>query len=130
MTMSPERRRAYASEKRKAGIPIYFASLEEKARYQALAKAEGASTFNAWVMQKLLAATSGTVVPAGVVEDLRAHVERYRSWIEQKDAEIAELRRDLRMAQAQRDDLRVVLAALSPSTSIVKEARARSGVMP
>lgn len=54
---------------------------------------------------------------APLIAGIEREVAKYRSWLEQKDQEIVELRRDLRVCEAQREDLRVVLAALNQDVS-------------
>lgn len=105
-------RNAYQRERAKGAIKIYFRDAAEKAEFLALAETEGIPNFSQWVVQKLLAASSGTVYPPGYVEDLQKSANRHREWLEQRDAEIAELRKDLKVAVQQREDLRVLVAAL------------------
>lgn len=105
-------RRAYQRERAKGSVKVYFRDEAEKREFMAMADADGFGNFSQWVIQRLLAASTGHVYPAGYVEDLQKQVERYRAWLEQKDAEIAELRKDLRTVNQQREDLRVLVAEL------------------
>lgn len=105
-------KRAYGREKAKGSIKVYFRDEAEKLEFIAMAKAEGMGSFSQWVVQKVLAASSGTVYPPGYVEDLQKAANCHREWLEQRDAEIAELRKDLKLVTQQREDLRVLVASL------------------
>lgn len=109
--------REYMRDRRRASLTVYFSDESEKARFEGIATAQGYARFSAWVVQMLYNASSGSLHPAEYVAGLEREVAKYRSWLEQKDQEIVELRRDLRVCEAQREDLRVVLAALNQDVS-------------
>lgn len=109
-------------ERRRASAQIYFKSEDEKRYWVQLSEKQGYTTFSPWVVQMLYNATTGTAHEAAYVDNLIKDVQKYRGWLEQKDAEIAELRRTLRVCEQQREDLRVVVASVTQDASA---ARAR-----
>lgn len=93
-------------------MPVYFRDAATKSNAQAKAASMGYSGCSAWILQMIEVATSGQVYPSEYVEDLRSELERLRRWVEQKDEQIASLRKDVRLAEIQKDDLYTVLAGL------------------
>lgn len=116
-------------ERRRASAQIYFKSEDEKRYWTQLSEKQGYSTFSPWVVQMLNTATTRTAHEAAYVDNLIKEVQKYRAWLEQKDAEIAELRRTLRICEQQREDLRVVVASVTQDASAAA-ARLRSPEVP
>jgi hypothetical protein len=121
--MTREERRAYDRKKRAASALVYFRDVEEKAEFMRLAENEGEPVFSRWIIQKILVALSGTVYAPGYVEQLQADLAKYREWLASRDAQIAELRKDLRAVEAEREDLRVIVAAMSGDAAKANSAR-------
>lgn len=124
MARSPSELAAYRREKKAASIPIYFQSEEEKRSFQKLARDAGFTTFTAWAVQTLLTTGSGQLYPPGYVEQLQAEAEKLRGWLDQKNAELEELRRETKILSAQLGDARVVLTRLGQHGE-AERARAR-----
>lgn len=115
----------YWKTKRASSAIIYFRDAEEKHEFMRLAKSEGEAVFSRWVMQKLLVSLSGNVFAAGYVDNLHKDLEKYRAWLTSRDEQIVELRKDLRAITAERDDLRVVVAAVTgdATKAMLKQAK-------
>lgn len=106
-------REAYVRQRHKGCIQLYFGSEEEKNALQELAHSHGFRNFSEWCRQMIYTGKNGSAVSGEYVAALKADVERYMTWVEQKDQQIEVLRRDLRLVEQQREDLRVVLASLA-----------------
>ena len=105
------KKREYDRQRKASAILLYFRDPEEKAEFVRMSRAEGERVFSRWVIQKLLVAMSGNVYAPGFVDQLQKDIAKYREWLASRDAQIAELRKDLRAAELEREDLRVVVAA-------------------
>lgn len=115
---TPPEKRAYARERRKACISVYCVDDAEKERFTAIAKSQGFSGVSQWFVHVALQSLTTTSYPADYVKRLEDDVRKYRGWVEQKEQEIAELRRDLKACELQREDLRVVLAGLTDGQNL------------
>lgn len=103
----------YYHDNKRCRMTLYWDTPEEKQQLMALAQEQGYSSFSDWIRQMVHNAVAGTTTTTEYVASLKADLERYRTWVEQKDQQIEELRRALRDADQQKEDLRVVLATLA-----------------
>lgn len=124
--MTKEERQAYDRKKRAGSAIVYFRDAEEKNEFMRLAESEGEKVFSRWIVQKLMVAISGNVYAAGYVEQLQKDCAKYREWLANRDAQIAELRKDLRAAELEREDLRVIVAAMTGNADTGKIGRPRA----
>lgn len=123
-TMTPPRPRAsraeYQKERRRLLHDLYFPSVEEKARLQALAAVEGfGHDFNAWLLLKLYASLSGNVYPAGYVEGIQADLERVRGWLESSREDAASSAAEVKALRARLEVLLVMVSELPAGGEIV-----------
>lgn len=110
-TLTP--RQQYVKQRHKGCIQLYFGSEEEKRALQETARSHGYRNFSEWCRTMIHQGRNGSSFSTEYVSALKQDCERYTQWIEQKDQQIEVLRRDLRLAEQQRDDLRVVLASIA-----------------
>ena len=75
-------RAEYQARRRLQSVELYFRSPDELAQHRAAAEAGGYANFNAWLLQMLANATSGTVYPPEYVEGLKREVEKLRGWLD------------------------------------------------
>ncbi|MFA5860685.1 MAG: hypothetical protein WDA16_03225 [Candidatus Thermoplasmatota archaeon] len=125
-------RAAYMRTRKRGSVQVYFKDEEERAQFEALATSQGYKNFSGWIVQTLITASTGTVFPADYVAGLQRDVDKYRAWVRQKDEEITELRRDLRLVEAAREDMRVVLASIAhrvPEALVALKANAPRPIM-
>lgn len=121
--MSVLEKRDYYRKKRSASALVYFRDQEEKHEFMRLAESEGERVFSRWIIQKILVALSGNVYAPGYVDGLQKDVEKYRSWLASRDAQIAELRKDLPAIEQEREDLRVIVAAFTGDANKLQPTR-------
>lgn len=95
----------YQARRRLQSVDLYFRSPEELAEHRAAAEAGGYSNFNAWLLQMIANATSGTVYPPEYVEGLCKEVEKLRAWLDTAREEATDYRSQVKVLQAQRDSL-------------------------
>lgn len=104
-------KREYAKSRRDALVHVYFKDHEERELFRKASEAAGYKAFSKWIVQTLYNAMDGVLYPPGYVQRLEADLAKSRNLAAMKDEQIVELQRDLRHAEASRDDLRIVLAA-------------------
>ena len=107
------RRAAYVKQRHKGCIQLYFGSEEEKNVLQEVARSQGYRNFSEWCRQMIYQGKNGSAVSGEYVAALKADVARLTQWVEQKDQQLEVLRRDVRILEQQKEDLRVVLASLA-----------------
>lgn len=125
-------RAQYQRERRKYAMTLYFSSPAEMQAFQARGKAAGYANFNAYVLQLLNNATSGSIFPPEYVEGLKQEADRLRRWLETARDEADSYRNQTRVLQQQRDTLVVLLHGLPQGAEVaarflqesVREARA------
>lgn len=105
-------RRAYQAQRRAQAVTLYFRSPEELAAYRTAAAEGGYATFNAWILQMLANAGSGSLYPPEYVDGLRRDLEKTRAWLETARDENQDYRAQLKLLQAQRDTLLTLLHGL------------------
>jgi hypothetical protein len=105
-------RAEYQARRRLQSVELYFRSPEELAEHRLAAEAGGYSNFNAWLLQMLANATSGSVYPPEYIEGLKREVEKLRSWLDTARDEASDYRGQVKLLQAQRDTLLTLLHGL------------------
>lgn len=111
-------RRAYQAQRRAQAVTLYFRSPEELAAYRSAAGEGGYATFNAWILQMLANAGSGSLFPPEYVDGLRRDLEKTRSWLETSRDENQDYRGQLKLLQAQRDTLLTLLHGLPEGAEV------------
>src|SRR5579884_2190510 len=99
------RKAAYQAARRKKSVLLSFTTEDELRDFQQMAEEAGYANFNAYLLQLLHNATSGSLYPPEYVEGLKADNAKLRSWHEQARDEAAEYRADVRKLRDQRDTL-------------------------
>lgn len=109
-------RAAYQAKRRLQHHDLYFRSPEELALFQQMAAAQGYGSrmFNAWLLQKVAEATSGSLYSPEYVSGLEKELERVRGWLDSARDENAAQRAELRTLQQQRDALLALVTELDP----------------
>lgn len=107
----------YWHERRRGSALIYFRDAAELQSFKAAAKAEGFHNFSRWVLQKLVTAMSGHVYAPGFVEEMQQSLAKHKEWLASRESQIAELRKDLRAIELEREDLRLLVAAFTGDVS-------------
>ncbi|MHB8604122.1 MAG: hypothetical protein ACYDCK_02610 [Thermoplasmatota archaeon] len=123
---SPRSRAAYQAERRRHSVLLTFRDEEEKLRFQACAKAAGYVSVNAYLVQLLHNATSGTIYPPDYVESLKREVEKLRTWLDQAREENTDLRKDTKTLAAQKETLVFLLQDLPGGKEVADEYRRAS----
>src|SRR5438552_1026802 len=104
-TQTSPGRAAYQAQRRLQCVNLYFRSPAELASHRAAAEAGGYANFNAWLLQMIANATSGSVYPPEYVEGLKREVEKLRDWLDTARDGAADYRAQVKLLQAQRDSL-------------------------
>lgn len=122
-------RSEYQARRRLQCVNLYFRSPEDLAQHQASAEAGGYSNFNAWLLQMIANATSGSVYPPEYVEGLKREVEKLRAWLDTARDEAADYRTQVKVLQAERDVLLTLLHGLTGgpevATRFLEQSNAR-----
>ena len=93
-------RRAYQASRRAQAVMLYFRTPDDLAAYRA-AEEGGYATFNAWLLQMLANAGSGSRFPSEYVDGLKRELAKARSWLETSRDENADYRSQVKLLQAQ-----------------------------
>ena len=104
-----QKKRENQAERQTRSVPLAFGTVEERERFRRMGEEAGYGTFNAYLLQLLHYATSGSIYPPEYVDGLRKEVEKLRSWLDQSRDENAELRGDLKQVRAQKETLLLLL---------------------
>lgn len=112
MTWTKENHAEYNRQRRKASHQLFFENRETLERFQGMARASGYASFNKWLLQMIMNATSGSLYPPDYVESLKAESDRLRRWLENTREEAEDLRAQVKMLQSQRDALIVLMHGL------------------
>ncbi len=91
---------------------LFFKSREELDRFRAMSEACGYASFNAWLLQMIYNATSGSLFPPDYVDGMKSELDRNRRWLESAREEAEDLRGQVRVLQQQRDSLVVLMHGL------------------
>lgn len=116
-------RAEYQARRRLQSVDLYFRSPEELAQHRAAAEAGGYSNFNAWLLQMLANATSGTVYPPEYVGGLKREVDKLRGWLDTARDEASDYRVQVKLLQAQRDTLLTLLHGLPEGGEVAAMVR-------
>ena len=111
-------RASYQAQRRLQCVNLYFRSVEDLAAHKAAAEAGGYSNFNAWLLQMIANATSGSVYPPEYVEGLRRETEKLRAWLDAAREEAADYRAQVKVLQNERDVLLTLLHGLTGGPEI------------
>lgn len=111
-------RAEYQARRRFQCVNLYFRSVEELAAHKAAAEAGGYANFNAWLLQMIANATSGSVYPPEYVEGLKREVEKLRAWLDTARDEAADYRAQVKVLQNERDVLLTLLHGLTGGPEI------------
>lgn len=111
-------RAEYQARRRLQSVELYFRSPEELTQHRLAAEAGGYSNFNAWLLQMLANATSGSVYPPDYVEGLKREVEKLRGWLDTARDEASDYRAQVKLLQAQRDTLLTLLHGLPEGSEV------------
>lgn len=112
MTWTKEAHAEYNRQRRKAAHQLYFENRDALLNYQGMARASGYASFNKWLLQMIMNATSGSLYPPDYVESLKAEADRMRRWLENTREEAEDLRAQVKTLQSQRDSLIVLMHGL------------------
>jgi hypothetical protein len=99
-------------------VNLYFRNVDELAAHKAAAEAGGYANFNAWLLQMIANATSGSVYPPEYVEGLKREVEKLRAWLDTARDEAADYRSQVKVLQNERDVLLTLLHGLTGGPEI------------
>lgn len=106
-------RAEYQARRRQQSVVLYFRTTEDLLQHREAARASGYEhNFNAWLIQMIANATSGTVFPPEYVEALKRDLEKARSWLDVAREENQDYRAQVKLLQAQRDTLLTLLHGL------------------
>ena len=109
----------YQARRRQQSVVLYFRSPAELAEHRLQATASGYEhNFNAWLLQMVRNATSGSVFPPEYVEAIRRDLEKARSWLETAREENHDYRGQVKLLQAQRDTLLTLLHGLPEGAEV------------
>lgn len=109
----------YQARRRHQSVVLYFRSAEELDTHRAAAAASGYEhNFNAWLLQMVANATSGTVFPPEYVEAIKKDLEKARTWLETAREENQDYRGQVKLLQAQRDTLLMLLHGLPEGADV------------
>lgn len=109
----------YQAKRRQQSVVLYFRSVDELDSHRAAALASGYEhNFNAWLLQMVANATSGTVFPPEYVEALKKDIEKARAWLETAREENQDYRGQVKLLQAQRDTLLTLLHTLPDGADV------------
>jgi hypothetical protein len=109
----------YQARRRQQSVVLYFRSAEELAEHRLAAAASGYEhNFNAWLLQMIRNATSGSVFPPEYVEAIKRDLEKARSWLETAREENQDYRAQVKVMQAQRDTLLTLLHGLPDGAEV------------
>ncbi len=111
-------RAPYQAQRRLQCVNLYFRSIEELAAHKAAAEAGGYANFNAWLLQMLANATSGTVFPPEYVEGIKKEVEKLRGWLDTAREEATDYRGQVKVLQNERDVLLTLLHGVTGGAEI------------
>ncbi|HUR69796.1 MAG TPA: hypothetical protein VM370_11180 [Candidatus Thermoplasmatota archaeon] len=92
--------------------------MDELAAHRAAAEAGGYANFNAWLLQMIANATSGSVYPPEYVEGLKKEVEKLRSWHDTARDAAADYRAQVKVLQNDRAVLLTLLHGVTGGAEI------------
>lgn len=102
-------RASYQALRRKQSATIYFQSEQDLAAHKLVARDSGYPNFNAWILQMVQNAQSGSVYPPEYVEGIKKDADKLRSWLDAAREEASDYRAQLKHLQSQRDMLLTIL---------------------
>lgn len=112
-------RAQYQARRRRQSVVLYFRSETELAEHRLAAASSGYEhNFNAWLLQMVANATSGSVFPPEYVEAIKKDLEKTRAWLETAREENQDYRAQVKLLQADRDTLLTLLHGLPDGADV------------